>query len=43
MAMPIVVVVVPGPIAPIVDGDTNTTHVLLALAAGVAWLLWRRK
>jgi hypothetical protein len=43
MAMPIVVVVVPGPIAPIVDGDTITTLVLLALAAGVAWLLWRRK
>jgi LPXTG-motif cell wall-anchored protein len=41
--MPIEIVVVPGPIVPVVEGNTITTLMLLLLAAAVGWLLWRRK
>jgi LPXTG-motif cell wall-anchored protein len=41
--MPIVVIVAPGLASPILDGDTITTLMLVVLAAGVGWFLWRRK
>jgi LPXTG-motif cell wall-anchored protein len=44
MASPVVVVVVaPGPVSPIIDGDTITTLMFLMLSAAVGWFLWRRK
>jgi LPXTG-motif cell wall-anchored protein len=41
--MPIVVVVGPELVSPIVDGDTMVMLMLVVLAAGVGWFLWRRK
>jgi len=42
MAMLMIVVVIPSPSAP-VDFDTIATIMLVVLAAGVGWFLWRRK
>jgi hypothetical protein len=43
MVMPSLIVVMLGPSAPVADIDTGTTLMLLVLAAGVGWFLWRRK
>ena len=44
MALPILIVVMPdGALAPVEDLDTLTTILLVVLAAGVGWFLWRRK
>jgi hypothetical protein len=41
MVMPNLVVML-GPSAPVADVDTVATLMLLVLAAGVGWFLWRR-
>jgi LPXTG-motif cell wall-anchored protein len=41
--MPSVIVVMPGPVTPVGDLDTVATLMLLVLAAGLGWFLWRRK
>ena len=43
MGLPILSAVVVVPNVYDVDLDTLTTLLLLALAAGVGWFLWRRK
>ena len=43
MAMPIFTAVVSVPLAYDVDLDRIATIMLVVLAAGVAWFLWRRK
>jgi hypothetical protein len=43
MGIPIRIAVVPGSIAPVADLDTIVTVMLVVLAAGVGWFLWRRK
>ena len=43
MAIPSLVAVVPGPIPPVADFDTVATLMLVVVAAGVGWFLWRRK
>jgi len=43
MGMPSLVVVMLGPSAPVADVDTVATLLLLVFAAGVGWVLWRRK
>jgi hypothetical protein len=40
-AFPFIVVML-DPIAPVADVDTVATLMLLALAVGVGWFLWRR-
>jgi hypothetical protein len=42
VVMPSLIVVMLDPIAPVADVDTVATLMLLALAVGVGWFLWRR-
>jgi hypothetical protein len=42
MAIPSIIVVMMAPIASVEDLDTLTTLLLVVLAAGVGWFLWRR-
>jgi hypothetical protein len=43
MGIPSLLVAVPSLIAPTADFETIPTVVLVLLAAGVGWFLWRRK
>jgi hypothetical protein len=42
MAIPCLIVVMLGPIVPVEDLDTFSTLLLVGLALGIGWFLWRR-
>ena len=43
MVIPLRIAVVPGSIPPVAEFDVIATLMLVVLAAGVGWFLWRRK
>ena len=43
MAMTLPIVVLPGSFGAVADPDTIATVMLVVLAAGIGWVLWRRK